>query len=133
MKKNHFPWLSYAISGAGIGFPVTAVCMLLIGGYNQATRELLIWMLASVLFGLTSGLVFQKLNLKLIAATALHFVCCLIIASTAGWLCGYAESFGALLGGMLPMFVLVYAVVYLASFFGMKREAEQINRALEEK
>lgn len=133
MKKNHFPWLTYAITGTGIGFPVTAVCMLLIGGFNQATRELLIWMVASVLFGLTSGLVFQKLNLKLIAATALHFACCLAIASTAGWLCGYADSFLELLGGMVPLFVLVYACVYLAIFFGMKREAERINRALEEK
>lgn len=133
MKKNHFPWLTYAITGAGIGFPVTAVCMLLIGGFNQAARELLIWMVASVLFGLTSGLVFQKLNLKPIVATALHFVCCLAIASTAGWLCGYADSFLELLGGMVPLFVLVYACVYLAIFFGMKREAERINRALEEK
>ncbi len=132
MKKNTFPWMSYAIYGAGIGFPVTVLCMMLIGGYNQAVRELMIWMVASVLFGLASGLVFQKLNLKLIAATALHFACCLVIASGAGWLCGYADSFLELLGAMVPIFVLVYAAVYLSIFFGMKREAEQINRALEQ-
>ena len=130
MKKNNESWISFALSGTGIGFPVTAVCMLLIGGYNEVTREVLIWMAASALFGIASGLFFQKLNLKLLTATALHFVCCLGIASTAGWLCRYADSFLELVGSMVPMFVLVYAVVYLATFFAMKREAAQINKAL---
>jgi hypothetical protein len=130
MKKN-IPWLSYALSGTGIGFPVTALCMVLIGGVNQATCEILIWMAASALFGLTSGLFFQKLNLKLITATVLHFACCLVIASGAGWLCGYADSFLKLLVGMVPVFALVYAGVYLAIVFSMKREAEQINKVLE--
>lgn len=131
MKKNNESLISFALSGTGIGFPVTALCMLLIGGYNQASRELLIWMVASALFGVTSGLFFQKLNLKLITATVLHFACCLGIASAAGWLCGYADSFLGLLGAMLPVFVLVYAVVYLATFFAMKREAKRINKALD--
>ena len=131
MKKK-FPWMDYAISGAGIGFPVTVGCMMLVGGYNEATREILAWMVASILFGLTSGLFFQKLNLKLIVATALHFLCSLVIASTTGWFCGYADSFLKLLGGMVPLFTLIYAGVYLVIFFGMKREAEQINRALEQ-
>ena len=131
MKKNNNSWISYALTGTGIGFPITALCMLLIGGYNQATRELLIWMAASALFGLASGLFFQKDNLKLLTATALHFLCCLVIASTAGWLCGYADSFLALLGSILPVFVLVYLVVYLSVFFSMRREAERINKALD--
>lgn len=131
MKQNKIPWMQYALTGTGIGFPVTAVCMLLIGGMNQATKEILIWMAASGLFGLMSGLFFQKLNLNLLTATALHFVCCLLTGTCAGWLCGYADSFLALLGGIMPVFVLVYVIVYLCVFFAMKREAEQINRTLE--
>ena len=131
MKKNNFPWISFALSGTGIGFPITALCMLLIGGWNTATREILIWMAASALFGLASGLFFQKLNMKLLTATALHCICCLTIASLAGWLCGYADSFLELACGMIPVFALVYAVVYLSSFFAMKKEAERINKALE--
>ena len=130
MKKNHVSWMSYALNGTGIGFPVTVLCMLLIGGYNGASREILVWMVASALFGLTSGLFFQKLNLNLITATALHFVCSLGIASTAGWLCGYAESFLELLMGMLPVFVVVYVAVYLSVLFTMKLEADKINKAL---
>ena len=131
MKKNSESLISFALNGTGIGFPVTVLCMALIGGYNQATRELLIWMGASALFGVTSGLFFRKQNLKPLTATVLHFACCLIIASGAGWLCGYADSFLGLLGAMLPVFVLVYAVVYLAAFFAMKREAARINKTLD--
>ena len=133
MKNERFSWMSCVISGAGIGFPITVLSMILIGGFNQATRELLIWLVASILFGLTSGLFFHKMNMSLIAATVLHFGCCLLIASGACWLCGYAESFLELLGALVPMFCLIYAGVYLAVFIGMKREAEQVNKALEEK
>ena len=132
MKKNNAPWLQYILTGTGIGFPVTVLCMTLIGGYNQATRELLIWLAASALFGLTTGLFYQKLNLDLLLATVLHAGCCLIIASTAGWLCGYADSFLSLMSGILPIFALVYTFVYLAVFLSMTREAKQINQSLEE-
>lgn len=132
MKRNNIPWMQYILSGTGIGFPVTAVCMLLIGGLNQATKEILIWVVASGLFGLASGLCFQKLNLKLLTASALHFVFCLVIGAGAGWLCGYADSFLELLSGMVPVFVLVYAAVYLSIYLSMKREAERINKALGE-
>ncbi len=132
MKKNGFPWMSFILNGTGIGFPITALCMLLIGGYNSATHEILVWMVASALFGLTSGLFFQKLNLNLLTATVLHFACSLVIASGSGWLCGYADSFLELMAGMVPVFVLVYGIVYLCIYLSMKREADRINRALQE-
>lgn len=132
MKKNNISWMQYILTGTGIGFPITVLCMTLVGGYNQATRELMIWLAASALFGLTTGLFYQKLNLDLLTATALHAVCCLAIASTAGWLCGYASSFLELLNGILPVFALVYTFVYLAVFLSMTRQAKQINKTLEE-
>ncbi len=132
MKKNTTPWMQYILTGTGIGFPITVLCMILIGGFSQAARELLIWMAASALFGLVSGLFYQKLNLDLLTATGLHAVCCLAIATTACWLCGYADSIWSLLNGILPVFALVYTFVYLAVFLIMTREARQINKSLEE-
>jgi hypothetical protein len=131
MKKNNESWIACALNGTGIGFPITALCMLLIGGWNGATREITVWMAASALFGITSCLFFQKLNLKLLTATVLHFISSLVIASASGWLCGYADSFLGLLGAMLPVFVVVYIAVYLSIYFSMKREAEKINKSLE--
>lgn len=130
MKNNNFSWTSCILTSAGIGFIATVSCMLLFGGWNEATRELLIWLSASVLFGIASGLFFRKEDGSLLTATALHFVCCLGIAAGAGWLCGYAEGFLTLLGAMIPVFLAVYAVVYLAFFFAMKREAARVNRNL---
>ena len=131
MKKEKFPWMSYVITGAGIGFPITVLSMILLGGFSQAAKELLIWLVASILFGATSGLFFVRMNIKPIVATGLHFVCCLAIASGSCWLCGYAESFLELLGALVPMFTLIYAVVYLAIFFAMKREEKKINKTLD--
>lgn len=132
MKKNNIPWLSYALTGSGIGFPVTVICALSIGGWNHEVLELLVWMVASILFGVTSGLFFEKLNLKLITATALHFICCLVIAATAGTVIGYSDSFLTTLTGMLPLFAAVYVIVYLFIYIGMRWEAERINKALEQ-
>ena len=132
MKNTKFPWMSYVICGSGIGFPATVLSMILIGGFTGIARELLIWLAASILFGVLSGLCFQKLNLKPITASALHFVCCLAVASGACWLCGYAENMPELLIVLVPMFTLIYVGVYLAIFFSMKREAARINQALKE-
>jgi len=35
MKNTRFPWMSYVISGAGIGFPITVLSMILIGGLRR--------------------------------------------------------------------------------------------------
>lgn len=133
MKKNEWPLFQFVMQGLAIGFPVTLACMALIGGFNGIVAELLTWMVASALFGLVSGLVFYKLNLNLIAATALHCVCCLLIAVTACWVCGYGESFGEILMAVLPVFVVVYVVIYGIIYSTMKREEKRINEALDQK
>ena len=128
MKENS--WLELSIRGMGIGFPVTLLCMTLIGGYNSVVRELLIWMIASALFGLISGAVFIKGNFNMIAATAVHCLGCLVVAAGAATLCGYAESFLEVLLAILPVFLAVYAVIYLCVCLVMKYEEKRINREL---
>ena len=130
MKKNHCFVGQFVMSGLAVGFPVTVACMGLIGGFTGPVKELLIWMVASALFGLVSGLFFQKLNLNALAATALHCVCCLLIAATACTLCGYGAGFGEILLAVLPVFVVVYAVVYGCIYAAMRREAKKINEVL---
>ena len=50
MKK----YVLNAIIGMGFGFPITLLCMALIGGCNAVMKELLIWMAASALYGVLS-------------------------------------------------------------------------------
>ena len=131
MKKQNMSWLDYALQGTGIGFPVTALCLILIGGWSDMAKGILIWMAASALFGLFSGLFFTRCSLSLPVATGLHFLCCLAVAAAAGWLCGYTDSLLALATGILPLFLVIYVVLYLLIYFGMKREEKRINQALE--
>lgn len=131
MKKNLIP---YAITGMGIGFPVTLICMMTIGGFNAVVAEFLTWLVASALFGILSGVIFDKnSDLILPAAIALHCLGCLAVAVTAGWICGYADSFLELLMGILPVFLIVYVLIYLFSFLSMKRYEKKINQELNQK
>lgn len=133
MKKNTFPWLSFAMHGTGIGFPVTILCMTLIGGFNALTLELLTWMMASALFGIISGLIFYRSNLNLPVAIAVHCACCLAVTTAAGAICGYADNIRELLKGILPVFVLVYVLVYVLCYFLMKSEEKRVNQLLSKK
>lgn len=133
MKKKKFSLIDFTITGIGIGIPVTLVCMTLIGGFQSAVAEFLVWTVASALFGIISGLVFHtNHNLNLPVSMALHCLGCLIVATAAGAVCGYADSFPTLLAGILPVFVIVYVLVYALCIFLMKLEEKQINRALNE-
>lgn len=132
MKKNTFSWLDFALQGTGVGFPVTLLCMALIGGFNHVILEFATWMAASALFGVLSGLIFSKSNLNLPAAIALHCIGCLAIATAAGAIIGYADSFLTLLMGILPVFVVVYVLVYAFCILMMKSEEKRINQMLDQ-
>lgn len=134
MKRQNNSLIDYALTGLGFGFPITVLCMLLIGGFNSAVAEFLTWMAASALFGIISGIFnSEKCELKLPVALALHCLLCLTVATGAGAICGYADSFLELLKGILPVFVTVYVLVYAVCILMMKREEKKINEALKDK
>ena len=130
MNKKSFPWLVCAITGCGIGFPVTLLCMTLLGGFNEVIAQFLTWMVASALFGLITGLLSYKCSRSLPAATAIHCVWCLIIAAAACTICGYGDNFLTVLIHIVPVFVIVYALIYAFCFLAMTREAKKINQML---
>ena len=130
MKKNY---LLNTIIGMGFGFPITLLCMTLMSGYSEVIREFLVWMVASALYGLLSGVFFNlKSNLPLPVAIIAHCLGCMTITAGAAAICGYAESFLSGLLGILPVFAAVYAAVYVVCFFLMKNDEKQINKALDQ-
>ena len=134
MKRQNHSLIDYALTGMGFGFPITQVCMIVIGGFNGVVVEFLTWMAASALFGIITGLLnSDKCELKLPAAMALHCLLCLAVATAAGAVCGYADSFAELLKGILPVFALVYVIVYAVCILLMKREEKKVNDALRDK
>ena len=129
MKK----YVVSALIGMGFGFPITLLCMTLIGGYNAAVQELLVWMAASALYGLLSAVMdSKKLDMSLPVSIGLHFFGCVAITMGAALLNGYLHSITDVLPILVPC-VVIYVVVCLFCFLLMKQNEKQINKALEEK
>lgn len=129
MKK----YVLNAIIGMGFGFPITLLCMLLIGGYNPVMREFLVWMAASALYGVLSTVMdSERIDLPLPASIGLHALGCIVITMGAALLCGYIHSIADVLPILIPA-VIIYLVVCFVCFLLMKQNEKQINKALEEK
>ena len=117
------------ITGIGIGMPITLLCMALIGGWNQAVKEVLVWLVASALFGVLS-LIFNSGKLNLILSTTIHCVGCLAVTCAACTINGYSDNFFEMLLAILPVFAVVYIVIYTVSLISAKREAKKITESL---
>ena len=129
MKK----YILNAIIGMGFGFPITLLCMLLIGGYNVVMREFLVWMAASALYGVLSTVMdSKKLDMPLPVSIGLHALGCIVITMGAALLCGYIQSVADVLPILIPV-ILIYFVVYFICFLLMKQNEKAVNKALEEK
>ncbi len=120
------------ITGIGIGMPVTVLCMALIGGWNSAVKEILVWLVASALFGVLS-LIFNRGQLPLPLATAIHCVGCLAVTCTACTVNGYSNNFFTMLLAILPVFAVVYVVIYGVAFINARKEANKITETLNNK
>ena len=129
MKK----YVLNAIIGMGFGFPITLLCMILLGGYNAVVKEFLVWMAASALYGVLSTIMDEKeLDMSLPVSIGLHFFGCVAITMGAALLCGYISSVSDVLPILIPA-VIIYAVVCLICFLLMKQNEKTVNKALEEK
>ncbi len=129
MKK----YVLNAIIGMGFGFPITLLCMVLIGGYNAVVQEFLVWMVASALYGVLSTVMdSKKFDIPLLVSIGLHALGCIVITMGAALLCGYINSIAAVLTILIAALV-IYTVVCLICFLLMKQNEKQINNALEEK
>ena len=129
MKK----YVLNAIIGMGFGFPITLLCMVLIGGYNAVVQEFLVWMVASALYGVLSTVMdSKKFDIPLLVSIGLHALGCIVITMGAALLCGYINSIVDVLTILIAALV-IYTVVCLICFLLMKQNEKQINNALEEK
>lgn len=130
MKKTSV--MQSMIMGMGIGFPVTLICMMAIGGFNPVIQELLTWAVASALYGLISYLLFRKEEAMGIAAIlGLHCLCCAAITIGAVMICGYVQSLGQILVEILPVFAVVYLMIFAFLYGCAKWEEKKVNHALE--
>lgn len=118
-----------AIFGVGVGIPVTVICKSVMGGYNDTLKEIIIWIFASALLSLISSVLFiGKFNFLI--STIIHCVGCFTVGMTACALCGYIDSVYTVFAEILPVFVIVYLVLYLIGVAIARFEAKQITNML---
>ena len=121
-----------AIIGMGFGFPITLLCMALIGGYNAVVQEFLVWMVASALYGVLSAVMnSEKMDMPLPVSIGLHALGCIVITMGAALLNGYIKSIADVLPILITA-IIIYVVVCLICFLLMKQNEKQINKALGE-
>lgn len=130
MKKR---FVLSAITGMGFGFPVTLLCMTMFGGFNETVQECLIWMIASALYGILSGALFDsRKDLPQMAAIGIHCLGCAAITMAAALLNGYVSDVGDVLPILIPM-IVIYAAIWGICILLNKQTEKKINRALKEK
>lgn len=117
--------------GIGIGIPITLICIISMGGFNDTIKEILVWTVASALFGVMSLVTFGNDRMNFILATVLHCAGCFGITVGTCAINGYAnkESFWYL----LIVFVIIYVALYGGSLISMKINARKANEALSKK
>ena len=129
MKK----YIVNAIVGMGFGFPITLLCMILLGGYNPVMKEFLVWMAASALYGVLSTIMDEtKFDMPLPVSIGLHFLGCVGITLGAALICGYIRSVADVMPILVPV-IVIYFAVYFVCILLMKQNEKAVNKALEEK
>ena len=129
MKK----YVANAFVGMGFGFPVTLLCMTLFGGYNAVVKELLVWMIASALYGILATVMDSTKNeMPMPLSFGIHFFGCVAITLGAALLNGYVTSLNDLIPILVPTLV-IYAAICGICFWLMKKNEKEVNKELESK
>lgn len=119
--------IKYIFAGLGFGFIATTICIIAFIGMNSITAQLLAWLIASALYGLSS-IIFESKKLSLPISTAIHFVICLGITLVNVYLF-YLEA----MVPVIVVFVIIYFINYLIQFMIYKNEIKKLNKKLSEK
>ena len=117
------------ITGIGVGMPISILCISLLGGWDDTVKEIFVWLTASAVFGVLS-LIFNIEKLNLITSTILHCFGCLAVTCGACTINGYSDNFFEIFISVLPVFAVVYIVIYTLAMVSAKMQAKKINASL---
>lgn len=121
--------LTYVTIALAIGSVVSGVCIALMSGMDSTITQVFAWLAASVLYGLVS-MIYETERFPLPALIGIHLLLCFGITIVTASLLGYADSVGALAIGILPSFLIIYAVVTVVALGTSAHAAKKINEKL---
>lgn len=97
----------------GLGTMIFVPMLILDNGLNETLKSVLIWVGASILYGLSFELLIIKSKIKI----PLHIVTCFIITIAVRCMYSYftkgTVNFGSIFVITIPIFAAVYVVLYL--------------------
>lgn len=121
--------LSCVTTGISVGVPVAVFCMVVMGTFNDTLQQVIVWIIASALIGLLSAVFFAE-KINLIVSTIVHCVGCFVVAVAASILCGYSDNLGEVVLMILPIFLIIYVVLYAVVMIYLKIQAKRIDKVL---
>lgn len=130
--KKIFDIFHFGITGAGIGSIITTICLYFMAGEICKTRDFAVWITASAVIGILTLLMYSD-KLNLIVATLIHFVFSFVIVFSASLICEYGSNAIEIIKNILPVFLILYLVIYIAFFLISKLNEKKINNSLKEK
>lgn len=132
MKEKFLDLLRGVLVSVGIGAIVSTICMLA-ANPDPVVQETLkntgAWLIASALYGLLSR-IYDKESLSLPLAMAIHMGGCLVITLATCWLLGYGELGGNFFLAIVPVFVVIYIVIFSVIFWAEHKDARKMNEKL---
>lgn len=125
--KNLWP---RARAGLLIGILVQLILLWTMLGTYGSALEITVWMAASAIYGVSSGL-FDWERLSLLGATVLHFVLSYAVTVGACLLLGYGKTLAQCALQCLPLFLILYVLIYLGITLMIRAEMKKINEKLQ--
>lgn len=125
--KNLWP---RARTGLLIGMLVQLCLLWSMQDTYGSALEITVWMAASMIYGVSSAL-FDWERLSVLGATGLHFVLSYAVTVTVCWLLGYGQTLGESALLCLPLFLILYVLIYLGITLTIHVQMKKVNEKLQ--
>lgn len=120
----------YARTGLLIGMAILLAMQWIDPADHRIATEMTVWLLASVIYGV-STMLFNVERLSLLAATVLHFLLEYVVTVLCCLYLGYGATLEEAALGCLPLFVVLYVLIYVGSFISIRIQMKRINQKLQ--
>ncbi len=127
--KLKYLW-PYARTGLLIGMAILLAMQWIDPADHRIATEMTVWLIASVIYGVSSML-FSVERLSLLAATVLHFLLAYVVTVLCCFYLGYGATLTQAALDCLPLFVILYALIYVGTSISIRIQMKRINQKLQ--
>lgn len=132
-------WIRNAIVGAVISLAISYISVSVSSYYQNVQMgpiDLLQEMIVALILGLVIGamtVVFQIGTWSLLKSVFVHLIGTLLAVLLAGYIAHWYIWSWQSVGKLLLYFAIIYSIIWLIQFWGMKRDVEDVNEFIQKK